>query len=194
MEFKHKHFSEGDIEPATSGLVHSGSRSRISGSIFPSAGRLPISTSGTSTNSSSSHVPSSVPIICGRASASIISERRSPCISGLLPGMDLEPKPTIHTSHNPPCKRPGSLLELKNMKKSKTMPREDRLIQCASYAFEMLSYAGFHSYALGLFITNSGLELLYYNRSAYIQSYAVNFQKDPVSLIALISFIKQLDS
>ncbi|KAF8798526.1 hypothetical protein BYT27DRAFT_7150876 [Phlegmacium glaucopus] len=66
------------------------------------------------------------------------------------------------------------------------LSRTDTLLQCASYALEMLSHGGLRSHVFGALITDSDLELLYYDRSIPVQSKPVCFLKDPIALVVFL--------
>ncbi|KAJ7212210.1 hypothetical protein GGX14DRAFT_362335, partial [Mycena pura] len=59
-------------------------------------------------------------------------------------------------------------------------------VQCASYALEMMSYGGFRSHVIGCLVTNSFLEIAYYDHSAVIMSRAIDFKKDLRSFIQFL--------
>lgn len=76
-----------------------------------------------------------------------------------------------------------------------TSPRPtsiDDLVQCAGYALEMLSHGRLRTHALGLYIHNGHLELLYYDRSIPLRSEPICFTKDPLSLVALLYTLQNL--
>ena len=66
------------------------------------------------------------------------------------------------------------------------------LVQCASYALEMLSHGGLRSHVFGALITDNNLELLYYDRSLPVHSDPVCFLKNPASLVAFLYCMRHL--
>ncbi|CAA7263641.1 unnamed protein product [Cyclocybe aegerita] len=70
--------------------------------------------------------------------------------------------------------------------------RADTLMQCASYALEMLSHGGFRTHVLGVLVTDDKLELLYYDHSITIRSESVCFTQDTASLVALLYCMQML--
>lgn len=66
------------------------------------------------------------------------------------------------------------------------MSRADFLIQCASYALEMMSHGRLRSHVFGVLITDSKLEVLYYDHSSVVMSEAVDFVETPTHLVALL--------
>ncbi|KAF8199158.1 hypothetical protein BJ912DRAFT_1139962 [Pholiota molesta] len=69
---------------------------------------------------------------------------------------------------------------------SEVLPPKNHLIQCASYALEMLSRGGLLTHVLGALVTDGQLELLYYDRSLSIRSQPKNFITDPSCLIDFV--------
>lgn len=90
-------------------------------------------------------------------------------------------------------KRSGDDLEAslkKRPKEDQPDPREVQ-IQCASYALEMLSYGGLRTHVIGALITNTELELLYYDRSLHVMSEQIDFSKEKSCLVAFISCLQR---
>ncbi len=63
------------------------------------------------------------------------------------------------------------------------LSRQDTLLQCASYALEMLSHGGLRNHVFGALITDDEIELLYYDRSLPVRSKPLCFTKDPTALV-----------
>ncbi|KAF8877714.1 hypothetical protein BD779DRAFT_1475111, partial [Infundibulicybe gibba] len=59
--------------------------------------------------------------------------------------------------------------------------------QCASYALELLSHGGLRTHVIGALITDDQIELLYYDRSITMKSYALNFLDRPREFVAWIA-------
>lgn len=69
---------------------------------------------------------------------------------------------------------------------------ESSMVQCASYALELLSYGGWRSHVLGALITDEKLELLYFNHSAIIKSEAVDFVANPLLFVKIVAGLCRL--
>ncbi|KAF8874969.1 hypothetical protein BD779DRAFT_1678453 [Infundibulicybe gibba] len=66
--------------------------------------------------------------------------------------------------------------------------------QCASYALELLSHGGLRTHVIGALITDDQIELLYYDRSITMKSYALNFLDRPREFVAWIAGMACLDT
>jgi hypothetical protein len=66
------------------------------------------------------------------------------------------------------------------------------MLQCASYALEMLSHGGLHSHVISALVTDNTIQLLYYDRSVIIVSRPVNFLGDPSRFVAMLHAIGNL--
>ncbi|PFH45366.1 hypothetical protein AMATHDRAFT_184632 [Amanita thiersii Skay4041] len=90
-------------------------------------------------------------------------------------------------------KRPGPTLESESSKKQKQID-PGYLLQCASYALEMLSHGGIRSHAFGIIIVDEKLQLLFYDRSLHVRSKVVNFLDNPALLITVVLSLARLQS
>ena len=68
------------------------------------------------------------------------------------------------------------------------------MLQCASYALEMLSHGGLRSHVISALVTDDTIQLLYYDRSIIIVSQPVNFLEDPSRFVAMLHAIANLTS
>src|SRR6202167_3285066 len=66
------------------------------------------------------------------------------------------------------------------------------MLQCASYALEMLSHGSLRSYVISALVTDGTIQLLYYDRSIIIVSRPVNFLEDPSRFVAMLHAIGNL--
>jgi hypothetical protein len=66
------------------------------------------------------------------------------------------------------------------------------MLQCASYALEMLSHGCLRSYVISALVTHDSIQLLYYDRSIIIISRLVNFLEDPSRFVAMLHAIANL--
>jgi hypothetical protein len=66
------------------------------------------------------------------------------------------------------------------------------MLQCASYALEMLSHGGLRSHVISALVTDDTIQLLYYDRSIIIVSRPVNFLDDPSHFAAMLHAIGNL--
>jgi hypothetical protein len=66
------------------------------------------------------------------------------------------------------------------------------MLQCASYALEILSHGGLRSHVIGALVTDDAIELLYYDRSIVIASEPLNFIKDQPRFIAFLQAVASL--
>jgi len=66
------------------------------------------------------------------------------------------------------------------------------MLQCASYALEMLSHGGLRSHVISALVTDDTIRLLYYDRSIIIVSRPVNFLEDPSRFVAMLHAIANL--
>ncbi|KAG7444798.1 uncharacterized protein BT62DRAFT_933850 [Guyanagaster necrorhizus] len=64
--------------------------------------------------------------------------------------------------------------------------KEDPRLQCARYAMEVLSSAGFRTHSIGALIGGTHLQMLYYDRSSIIVSQEIDMDNDPDSFIAML--------
>lgn len=69
---------------------------------------------------------------------------------------------------------------------------DDPMLQCASYALEILSHGGLRSHVIGALVTDDTIELLYYDRSIIIASKPLNFIKDQPRFIEFLQEIASL--
>jgi hypothetical protein len=69
---------------------------------------------------------------------------------------------------------------------------DDPMLQCASYALEILSHGGLRSHVIGALVTDDTIELLYYDRSIVIASEPLNFIKDQPRFIAFFQAVASL--
>jgi hypothetical protein len=69
---------------------------------------------------------------------------------------------------------------------------DDPMLQCASYAFEILSHGGFRGHVIGALVTDDAIELLYYDRSIVIALEPLNFIKDQPRFIAFLQAVASL--
>jgi hypothetical protein len=66
------------------------------------------------------------------------------------------------------------------------------MLQCASYALEMLSHGGLRSHVIGALVTDDTIQLLYYDRSVNIVSPPLNFLEDPYRFLAMLQAVANL--
>ena len=66
------------------------------------------------------------------------------------------------------------------------------MLQCASYALEMLSHGGLRSHVISALVTDDTIQLLYYDRSIIIVSRPVNFLEDLSRFVAMLHAIANL--
>ena len=66
------------------------------------------------------------------------------------------------------------------------------MLQCASYALEMLSHGGLRSHIISALVTDDSIQLLYYDRSIIIVLRPVNFLEDPSRFVAMLHAIANL--
>ncbi|KAJ7263487.1 hypothetical protein C8J57DRAFT_1719047 [Mycena rebaudengoi] len=57
--------------------------------------------------------------------------------------------------------------------------------QCTSFALELLTYGGLRSHAIGAFITNTSIELLYYDRTIIVKSEPFDFAQHPARFMSI---------
>ena len=69
---------------------------------------------------------------------------------------------------------------------------DDPMLQCASYALEILSHGGLRSHVIGALVTDDSIELLYYDRSIVIVSEPLNFIKEQPRFIAFLQAVASL--
>ncbi|KAJ7877113.1 hypothetical protein B0H14DRAFT_1690311 [Mycena olivaceomarginata] len=79
-----------------------------------------------------------------------------------------------------------------NSAKANPEKEEDPRTQCASYALELLTYGGLRSHVIGALITNSLIELLYYDRSIIVKSESFNFAQDTARFITMLKGVADL--
>jgi hypothetical protein len=66
------------------------------------------------------------------------------------------------------------------------------MLQCASYALEMLSHGGLRSHVISALVTDNTIQLLYYDRSVIIMSRPANFLGNPSHFVAMLHAIGNL--
>jgi hypothetical protein len=71
---------------------------------------------------------------------------------------------------------------------------DDPMLQCASYALEILSHGGLRSHVIGALVTDDAIELLslYYDRSIVIASEPLNFIKVHPRFIVFLQAVASL--
>jgi hypothetical protein len=70
--------------------------------------------------------------------------------------------------------------------------RDDLDLQCASYALELLSHGGLRNHVIAAAITDTTIELLYYDRSIIIKSTPIDFVSDDSRFIAMLKCFAKL--
>ena len=60
------------------------------------------------------------------------------------------------------------------------------MLQCASYALEMLSHGGLRSHVIGALVTDGTIQLSYHDRSIFVKSEPLNFLNDPSGVVAML--------
>ncbi|TCD60147.1 hypothetical protein EIP91_010644 [Steccherinum ochraceum] len=63
---------------------------------------------------------------------------------------------------------------------------DDRYVQCASYAQELLSDSGWRSHVIGILVTGDEMECLYYDHSIIVRSEKLNFYDDPLGFVTAV--------
>jgi hypothetical protein len=66
------------------------------------------------------------------------------------------------------------------------------MLQCASYALEMLSHGGLRSHVIAALVTDDTIQLLYFDRSILIMSPSLNFLEDSSRFLAMLKAISDL--
>ena len=66
------------------------------------------------------------------------------------------------------------------------------MLQCASYALEMMSHGGLRSHVIGALVTDGAIQLLYYDRSIFIKSEPLYFLEDPSRFVAMLRALYNL--
>jgi Fungal protein kinase len=66
------------------------------------------------------------------------------------------------------------------------------MLQCASYALEMLSHGGLRSHVISALVTDDTIQLLYYDHSIILVSRPVNFLADSSRFVAMLHAIANL--
>jgi hypothetical protein len=66
------------------------------------------------------------------------------------------------------------------------------ILQCASYALEMLSHGGLRTHVISALVTDDTIQLLYFDRSIILVSRPVNFLQDPSRFVAMLQAISNL--
>jgi hypothetical protein len=67
------------------------------------------------------------------------------------------------------------------------------MLQCASYALEMMSHGGLRSHVISALVTDDTIQLLYYDRSIILVSEPVNFLEEPSHFVAMLHAIGNLN-
>ncbi|PFH45845.1 hypothetical protein AMATHDRAFT_200217 [Amanita thiersii Skay4041] len=104
------------------------------------------------------------------------------------------PAQTATTQSSNSRKRTGPTLEPGSSKKQKSTSHDKFLLQCASYALEMLSHGSIRTHAFGILVIDERLELLFYDRSLHVRSNVVNFLENPALLVTVIVSLAKLSS
>ncbi|KAF8274785.1 hypothetical protein EI94DRAFT_1713047, partial [Lactarius quietus] len=66
------------------------------------------------------------------------------------------------------------------------------MVQCASYALDMMSLGGLRSHVIGALVTDGNIQLLYYDRSIILVSERVNFLDDLPRFVAMLQALGNL--
>jgi Fungal protein kinase len=66
------------------------------------------------------------------------------------------------------------------------------MLQCASYALEMLSHGGLRSHVIAALVTDDTVQLLYYDHSIIIMSPPLNFLEDSSRFVVMLKAITDL--
>jgi hypothetical protein len=76
--------------------------------------------------------------------------------------------------------------------KDVTVHYSDPMVQCSSYALELLSQGGLRSHVIGILVTDSQLQLLYHDRSIIIVSEPFNFVTDSERFVKVLNALSSL--
>jgi hypothetical protein len=66
------------------------------------------------------------------------------------------------------------------------------MLQCASYALEMMSHGGLRSHVIGALVTDGTIQLLYYNRSIFLKSESLDFLEKPSRFVEMLRAMDNL--
>lgn len=105
-----------------------------------------------------------------------------------------EPERSVRTRSG--GKRRSSNVSAERPSQAKKQKGEASLVatpqtQCASYALELLSHGGIRSHVIAALITDSSIELLYYDHSMVIISHPMDFVLDPPRFVAMLKSIQE---
>ena len=83
--------------------------------------------------------------------------------------------------------------QIKKRQKADGAPSADlSMLQCASYALEMLSHGGLWSHIISALVTDDTIQLLYFDRSIILVSRPVNFLEDSSRFVTMLQAIANL--
>ena len=114
-------------------------------------------------------------------------EVTSPTMAPYFASPSLVPSaPESKRSANTPSSNPSSGSKRRKLNKLDSTVIDQSMLQCASYALEMISHGGLRSHVIGALVTDDAIQLLYYDRSIFIKSEPLNFLEDPSSFVAML--------
>ncbi|KAJ7339102.1 hypothetical protein DFH08DRAFT_964145 [Mycena albidolilacea] len=73
-----------------------------------------------------------------------------------------------------------------------TPKRSRTIIQCTSYAVELLSHGDLRTHVIGALVTLNSIQMLYYDRSIVVKSESLFFTTSPIPFIIMLSGIASL--
>ena len=70
---------------------------------------------------------------------------------------------------------------------------DDGMLQCASYALELLSHGGLRNHVIGAYVSGDTIQLLYYDRSIILVSDHFDFVEYPLRLVAILEALAKFN-
>ena len=93
---------------------------------------------------------------------------------------------SLATSASESKRSPNTLSSRPYGSKRRKVDDTSAMLQCASYALEMMSHGGLRSHVISALVTDDIIQLLYYDRSIIVVSEPINFLEEPSHFVAML--------
>jgi hypothetical protein len=100
---------------------------------------------------------------------------------------------SLITSASESKRSPNTFSSRPHGSKKRRVDDTSSMLQCASYALEMMSHGGLRSHVISALVTDDTIQLLYYDRSIILVSEPVNFLEEPSHFVAMLHAMGNLE-
>jgi hypothetical protein len=100
---------------------------------------------------------------------------------------------SLITSASESKRSPNTFSSRPHGSKRRKVDDTSSMLQCASYALEMMSHGGLRSHVISALVTDDTIQLLYYDHSIILVSEPVNFLEEPSHFVAMLHAMGNLE-